>query len=75
MPGVGSHSVLMTFLLGLVSPADFAYRDGFDYPEGSEGPPAWFATTVAWEVHGGKMRCTGGHRSVATLERPRTPEK
>lgn len=60
---------LMSWLGTSVCPGAFVYRDSFDYADGSEGTPAWCATTIAWEVRDQKLLCTGGNRSLAILEK------
>lgn len=46
----------------------FEHGDAFDYADGSEGAPAWFAESVAWEMRDGAFECAGGNRSFAILE-------
>lgn len=59
----------MTCLLLVSVFAAFQFEDAFDYPNGSEGGPAWFAESVAWEVQDGTMVHVGhGVRSALILE-------
>jgi len=59
----------MTCLLLVSVFAAFQFEDAFDYPNGSEGGPAWFAESVAWEVQNGTMVHVGhGVRSALILE-------
>ncbi len=46
----------------------FEYTDRFDYPDGSDGAPAWYTKSVAWEVVNGAMAYPRGQRSFAILE-------
>ena len=46
----------------------FEFRDSFNYPDGTDGAPAWYAESVAWEVKDGVLECRGGGRSFAILE-------
>jgi len=43
------------------------HRDSFNYPDGSEGEPAWFAE-VGWEVRGGQMVAETRGRTFAILQ-------
>ncbi|MBN1346161.1 MAG: beta-galactosidase [Phycisphaerae bacterium] len=46
----------------------FEHRDAFDYPDGTEGEPAWFAETVSWEVRDHAMTAAGGDRTFVLLQ-------
>ena len=60
--------MISCLLLAAVSVAGFEFQDAFQYPDGTEGAPAWFADSVAWEVDHGVMNCQGGRQSFAILE-------
>jgi hypothetical protein len=49
--------------------AAFEWNDSFDYPDGTEGTPAWYAESVRWRVEGGSMVFAGTDRSMAILEK------
>ena len=46
----------------------FEFHDGFDYPNGTEGAPAWFAETVSWEVRDGALVHSGEDKGFQILE-------
>ncbi len=46
----------------------YQHRDAFDYPNGSEGEPTWFAESVAWEVRDGRLVVDGGGKTFAVLQ-------
>ena len=47
----------------------FEYTDRFDYPEGSDGSPAWYTNSVSWEVVNGAMVYPRGQRSFIILDK------
>ncbi|HOH29039.1 MAG TPA: hypothetical protein PLC40_05155 [Candidatus Hydrogenedentes bacterium] len=46
----------------------FDYSDRFVYPDGTEGAPAWYAESIAWEVYDGTLVHSKGDRTFALLE-------
>lgn len=58
----------VTLLLALSAYGVFEYQDGFNYPNGSEGAPAWFAETVSWEVQDGALEYLDAAQAFAILE-------
>ncbi|HEO70531.1 MAG TPA: hypothetical protein ENN80_04660, partial [Candidatus Hydrogenedentes bacterium] len=58
---------MTTALLILVLGA-FEHTDAFNYPDGTEGEPAWFAESIVWSVRDGAMHIKGGPRSFARLD-------
>jgi len=60
--------VIATFLVTISVCGMFNYQDAFNYPNGSEGAPAWFAETVSWEVRDGALVYSNGGQTFAILE-------
>ena len=46
----------------------FQHRDAFDYADGSEGAPTWYAEGVSWEVRAGRLVADGGGKTFAMLQ-------
>ena len=60
--------MIATFLVTISVCGMFNYQDAFNYPNGSEGAPAWFAETVSWEVRDGALVYSNGGQTFAILE-------
>ncbi|HOZ45583.1 MAG TPA: hypothetical protein PLO37_08390 [Candidatus Hydrogenedentes bacterium] len=60
--------MMMALIITVLGATPFEFTDAFDYVAGSEGEPAWFADSVAWEARDGTMRFGQGARSFLTLE-------
>ncbi len=46
----------------------YVHTDGFDYPDGTEGEPVWYAESVAWEVRDQQMVFDAAQHSFLRLE-------
>jgi hypothetical protein len=55
-------------ILAMSSLGAFDYADHFDYPDGSEGAPAWNANNILWETSNGAMTFSGEKRSFLSLK-------
>lgn len=60
--------MILACLIAVSACGAFDYHDGFDYPNGTEGAPAWFTETVSWEVHDGALVHSTADRAFAILE-------
>jgi len=60
--------MLTTVLLLSAGVGAFECREAFDYPDGAEGAPRWFAESVAWEVKDGALEYDAGAKTFAILE-------
>lgn len=59
-------SVFVAFVA--ITTGTFNIQDPFDYPDGTEGEPRWFAESVAWEVRGGALTCSTNSRTFTIIE-------
>ncbi len=50
-----------------VTMGGFEHKDGFNYPDGTEGEPTWSTDTVDWEVRDGKLVADGGGKTFSVL--------
>lgn len=55
-------------LLAILLYGGFEFHDGFEYPDGTEGAPAWYAESISWKVRDGALTHANGDRTFALLE-------
>jgi len=60
--------VIAASFLALFVCGGFEFNDGFDYPDGTEGAPAWYAESIAWEMRDGALVHSNGDRTFTILE-------